>query len=101
MSKEFKTFQAFYSFYLKEHSNKRCRRVHFIGSALVIILLVVVIVTQYWRLSIALPFLGYGFAWYGHFKYEGNKPATFRYPLYSLLADWVMFKDIITRKISI
>ena len=41
------------------------------------------------------PVLGYGFAWVGHFFFEHNRPATFQYPVYSLLGDWVMFKDIL------
>jgi hypothetical protein len=47
----------------------------------------------------AIPLLGYGFAWVGHFFFEKNKPATFKYPLYSLLGDWVMYKDTLTGKI--
>jgi len=46
-----------------------------------------------------LPVIGYGFAWVGHFVFEKNRPATFKYPLYSLMGDWVMFKDILTGKI--
>ena len=46
-----------------------------------------------------MPVAGYGFAWVGHFVFEKNRPATFQYPLYSLLGDWVMFKDMLTGKI--
>ena len=42
----------------------------------------------------------YGFAWVGHFFYEHNRPATFQYPLYSFAGDWVMFWQILTRKIA-
>jgi hypothetical protein len=48
-----------------------------------------------------IPILGYGFAWIGHFIFEKNKPATFTYPIYSLMGDWVMFKDIIIGKIQL
>ena len=48
-----------------------------------------------------LPVIGYGFAWLGHFLFEKNKPATFTYPLYSLMGDWVMFKDMLTGRIKI
>jgi hypothetical protein len=48
-----------------------------------------------------IPVVGYGFAWVGHFFYEKNRPATFRHPLYSLLGDWVMFKDILIGKVSL
>lgn len=46
-----------------------------------------------------LPVIGYGFAWIGHFKFEKNRPATFRYPLYSLMGDWVMFRDMLIGRI--
>ncbi len=52
----------------------------------------------YWLL--AMPVAGYGFAWIGHFAYEKNRPATFQHPLYSLLGDWVMYKDMLTGKVG-
>lgn len=58
-----------------------------------------IILTGAWKLIWLLPVLGYGFAWAGHFFFEKNRPATFTYPLYSLLGDWVMFKDMLTGKI--
>lgn len=87
-------FADFYPFYLGEHSNPTCRRLHFVGSTLVLVCL--------WRLLatgglVWLPaalFCGYGFAWVGHFFFEKNRPATFKYPLYSLMGDWVMYRDI-------
>ncbi len=48
---------------------------------------------------LALPVIGYGFAWVGHFAFERNRPATFQYPLYSLMGDWVMLKDMLTGRI--
>lgn len=96
---EFKSFKEFYPFYLSEHQNRTCRRLHFIGSTLVLlVILVAIITTNYW-LFLMLPVVGYGFAWVGHFVYEKNRPATFKYPLYSLAADWVMYKDIIIGRI--
>ena len=100
MEKEYKTFDEFYPFYLSEHSNRACRRLHFFGSALALVLLACFIFTLNWMLLASLPVVGYGFAWAGHFFFEKNRPATFTYPLYSLIADWVMFKNILTGKLK-
>jgi len=96
---KYKTFSDFYPFYLSQHSNMICRRLHFIGSSLVLITLFYTVFTTSWLLLLALPIIGYGFAWTGHFFFEHNRPATFTYPVYSLIGDWVMFKDILVRKI--
>lgn len=48
-----------------------------------------------------IPFVGYGLAWFGHFAFEKNKPATFKYPIYSLMGDWMMFWDILRGRISL
>jgi len=96
---KFSSFNEFYPFYLKEHSNTVCRRLHFVGSTLVLLILAYVIISADIRFAIALPIVGYGFAWIGHFFYEKNKPATFKYPLYSFIGDWVMYKDILTKRI--
>ncbi|SEK33612.1 hypothetical protein SAMN05216262_101102 [Colwellia chukchiensis] len=101
MTKPYQHFKDFYPFYLSQHQNKTCRRLHFIGSSLIIVMLVYIIINTAWLLLWTLPVIGYGFAWLGHFYFEKNKPATFRYPLYSLLGDWVMFKDILLGKIKL
>ncbi len=98
-SRTFRSFESFYPYYLSEHCNTTCRRLHFIGSSLVLILLAYILFTQSWLFFLALPFVGYGFAWVGHFFFEKNKPATFIYPWYSFLGDWVMYKDMLTGKI--
>ena len=99
--RKFNSFSEFYPFYLDEHKDNLNRRLHFTGTLLVIIFLIYTIVTQKWIILILLPVLGYGFAWLGHFFFEKNKPATFKYPLYSLMGDWVMFKDIIIGKVKL
>lgn len=95
----FDNFAQFYPFYLAEHSNRTCRRLHFVGSTLVLLTLGWIITSGSWAMIWLLPIIGYGFAWIGHFFFEKNKPATFTYPLYSFIGDWVMYKDILTGKI--
>ena len=92
----FNSFKAFYPYYLKEHRNVTCRRLHFIGSLLVLMVIISALLSQKYALLWLLPVIGYGFAWVGHFFFEKNRPATFKHPFYSLWGDWVMFKDILT-----
>jgi hypothetical protein len=99
MDATYKSFAAFYPYYLSEHSNRSCRRLHFVGSTLVLATLATILVTGLWSLVWLLPVLGYGFAWVGHFFFERNKPATFRYPLYSFIGDWVMYRDMLTGRL--
>ena len=101
MGVEYPTFQDFYPYYLAQHSHPVCRRLHFIGSWLVLLVATYIVFTGAWRLILLLPVLGYGFAWAGHFFFEKNRPATFSYPLYSLIGDWVMCKDILAGKIKL
>jgi hypothetical protein len=97
----FKSFAQFYPFYLGEHRNRTCRRLHFLGSSLALACLLLLAVTgnPWWLLAGFLS--GYGFAWVGHFAFEKNKPASFKRPLYSFMGDWAMFKDILTGKLNI
>jgi hypothetical protein len=99
-STEFKSFREFYPYYLSEHQNLTCRRLHFVGSTLILLLLAYALMTTQLVLLWFIPVLGYGFAWAGHFFFEHNKPATFTYPFYSLLGDWVMFKDMLLGNIK-
>ena len=99
-AERYRTFHEFYPFYLSEHADRTCRRLHFIGTALVILWTSYVLVTASFQwLWVVLP-LGYGFAWAGHFFFEKNRPATFSYPLYSLAGDFVMFRDILIGRIK-
>lgn len=92
-------FADFYPFYLQEHRNPTCRRLHFAGSLFVLATLAYALISQQWIWLLAVPLVGYGFAWVGHFIFEKNRPATFQYPLYSLIGDWVMFRDMLTGRI--
>ena len=99
MSERFATFREFYPFYLSEHRNATCRKLHFAGTTLVLLLLAAAIATQTWWLLWLVPLAGYGFAWVGHFAFEKNRPATFKYPGYSFAGDWVMYWQLLTGKI--
>lgn len=96
--KKYQSFAEFYPYYLSEHQHPTCRALHYIGSTLVLITLGYALVTQQYQWLWTLPILGYGFAWIGHFFIEKNRPATFNYPFYSLLGDWVMYKDFLLGK---
>ena len=99
MDKGFTTFAEFYPFYLSEHANPVCRRLHFVGTSLVIACIVAALATGNAWWFAAAPLAGYGFAWVGHAFFEHNRPATFTYPLYSFCGDWVMYKDLLTGRI--
>jgi hypothetical protein len=98
---EFASFREFYPFYLGEHRDRRCRRLHFIGSTLVLLVVLLAVVTGRWAWLWLVPVAGYGFAWVGHFAYEKNRPATFRHPLYSLMGDWVMYWQVLRGKVRL
>jgi len=90
------TFREFYPYYLSEHVNLTCRRLHFVGTSLGLLMLIAAAVTlnPWWLLAGLLS--GYVCAWAGHFFFEKNRPATFKYPLWSFAGDWVMWKEILT-----
>lgn len=92
--RHFTSFAEFYPFYLSEHANRTCRRLHFVGSSLGLVCLALLVVTgnPWWLLAGLVA--GYAFAWIGHFGFEKNKPASFKRPLYSLMGDWAMYRDI-------
>ena len=94
------TFKAFYPYYLSEHLHPVCRGLHYVRSLSVILVALYAFLTSQFLYLLLLPFLGYGFAWVGHFFVEKNRPATFDYPLYSLAADWVMLKDFLTGQLD-
>jgi hypothetical protein len=98
MEKRYTSIREFYPYYLSEHQNPTSRILHFIGTGLVIAIVIssLVISEYYWIFTI--PLVGYGFAWVGHFFFEKNKPATFKYPFYSLGSDFILFYDLLTGK---
>lgn len=99
--KSFRTFRDFYPFYLGEHSNLTCRRLHFAGTSVAVVLLIIAAITQRWWLIVVALVQGYAFAWVGHFFFEHNKPATFKYPWFSLMGDWRLWWDMLTGRVRI
>lgn len=94
----YRNLSEFYPFYLSEHSNRTSRRLHFIGTSIAVLLLVAALVTgNGWLVAVALV-QGYAFAWVGHFFFEHNRPATFRYPRLSFMGDWRLWWEILTGK---
>lgn len=98
MEKKYKTLKEFYPYYLEEHQNPTCRVLHFIGTGLVFGILISSLIFGNYLWLISIPFVGYGFAWIGHFFFEKNKPATFQYPGFSLASDFLLFFDLLTGK---
>jgi hypothetical protein len=91
----FGSFDEFWPFYVKEHQKKSTRILHFIGTTGAMACVAGGLLTKRrWLLAVA-PVVGYGPAWISHFFIEGNKPASFKYPLYSLKADLVMWSKMV------
>lgn len=90
------TFRDFWPYYVGEHAHAMCRRLHFVGTSIVIALFFYAMVTRRFWVLWLMPIAGYGFAWGAHFFVEKNRPATFKYPLYSLGSDFVMWAKMAT-----
>ena len=94
------TYGEFWPRYLAAHADPRTRAVHFIGSGLVLAALAAAIATLDWRWLIAMPLVGYSFAWFGHFVFEHNKPETFGHPFWSLYSDFRMLALFLAGRLS-
>jgi hypothetical protein len=97
----YETFRDFYPFYLGEHVNQTCRRLHFAGTSLAAALVIAALITQWWWFIAIALIQGYAFAWIGHYFFEHNRPATFQYPLFSFMGDWRLWWDILTGRIRL
>jgi hypothetical protein len=89
------SYEQFWPFYVSQHLHPTCRRLHFVGTLLVLACVgaAALLLSPVWLLLALVS--GYGFAWVGHFFFEKNRPATFTYPLWSLRGDFRMFRLIL------
>ena len=97
-TKRYTSFKEFYPYYLSEHQNTTSRVLHFTATGLLLIVAIVAVLLGKYGWLLAVPVIGYGFAWVGHFFFERNKPATFQYPFYSLASDFRLFFDMLWGK---
>ncbi|MCD7036681.1 DUF962 domain-containing protein [Metabacillus sp. GX 13764] len=97
---KFHSFEEFWPFYLSQHSKKSTRTWHFVGTSFVFVFLLAGIATfQFWLVLLA-PVTAYLLAWISHFFIEGNKPATFGHPFWSLGADFKMYGYMLTGRLD-
>jgi hypothetical protein len=90
-NKRIETYAEFWPYYLSEHRQPGTRALHIFGTALAFSLFAAGLALGFWPLILAALISGYFFAWIGHFFIERNRPATFRYPLWSLISDFRLF----------
>lgn len=95
-----KTYAEFWESYLSEHSKPLTRLLHFAGTMLGIALLVYFVATGRWYYFPLFFVVGYAFAWSAHFFVEKNRPATFKYPLWSFISDFKMIWLMLTGRMS-
>jgi hypothetical protein len=96
----FATFGEFWPFYLHLHRMKETRLLHFAGLLLAVFWIVGSVILAQFALLWAAPVIGYGFAWWAHMFIERNRPATFKYPVWSLRADFYMFGLWLTGRLN-
>lgn len=95
--KRYSSFEEFYPYYLSEHQKTGTRITHFIGTSAFFAFLAYAAFSGWWWGIVAGIVAAYGMAWIGHFFIERNKPATFQYPLWSLMGDFKLYFAIIAR----
>ena len=91
----------FYDFYLNEHQNMACRRLHFAGSSFGLLGLAKSVKTRSPKPLLKGIAAGYACAWVGHFFFEKNKPASFKFPLKSFASDFRMYGDVLRGNLSL
>jgi hypothetical protein len=99
-SDRIQSFDEFWPFYVREHSLRSTRIMHFVGTTLGMLVLIGAVAAQQWWFLLAAPVCGYGFAWVSHFGIEKNKPASFKYPLWSFCADMKLWALMLTGRMG-
>lgn len=94
-SMPFSSFEAFWPHYVREHRDPRNRRLHVVGTSAALTAVALGVLRRRPGLVALAPVCGYLPAWCGHFFVEKNRPATFDHPLWSLRADFVMFRMVL------
>jgi len=100
MSERIQSFAEFWPYYLGEHSRPGTRALHLVGTTLALCLALSAVTMGRWGLLLLALVCGYGFAWVGHFFVEHNRPATFRYPLWSFAGDFKMWWSALTGRLA-
>ena len=94
------TYREFWPQYLALHGDRRSRALHYAGTLAAAAALVLAVVAWDWRWLLVAPVLGYAPAWLGHVAFEGNRPATFGHPLWSLWSDIRMLALFLTGRLG-
>lgn len=97
---ELKSFTDFWPHYVAEHTKPATRALHLAGTAAGLACAAALLSQRKWQ-WLPLAFIpGYATAWAGHFFVEHNKPASFKYPLWSFIADYKMIGLMLSGKMS-
>jgi hypothetical protein len=92
MAERSSSFAEFWLHYLHGHAHAGTRGLHYLGTAIAGIGILVGLLT----LNPWLAFFGilgaYSLAWLGHFFIEHNRPCVFQHPLWSFLGDMRMLR---------
>ena len=97
------SFRDFWDYYVSQHLNRGNRRCHFIGTSIGVGWLAGAIAwRQPWLVLVGVA-SGYAGAWFGHFVFEKNKPASWASPIFALWSfgsDWIMWAKMLTGRMD-
>jgi hypothetical protein len=84
MPERIDTYAQFWTHYLRQHARPATRALHYVATLGGVLILGAALTSGQLLLVPAAPIVGYALAWAGHFAVEGNRPATFDHPVWSL-----------------